>query len=154
MAKVLPQCPRSMHWAIVGHWTLWLAAIGAIAAVLFGLEAYNSVNHDDAGHIAMTLHRDWALAVAASLVLFALWDRWKRKDTDLLSWPMLALLLLLTAGIVRTAWLGGEVVFVHGVGVKAVEIQSNRSLPAISVTPEAEDSSSAGHDHDGHRHSH
>lgn len=155
MAKVLPQSKRSMHWAIVGHWTLWLAAIGALIAVLFGFEAYTSVNHDDAGHIAMTLHRDWALPVAAAIVLFALWDSWKRRDTDLLTWPMLALLLILTAGIVRTAWLGGEVVFVHGIGVKTVVPQSTRTPSARSSAPEVQGKSSAVHDHDdGHHHGH
>lgn len=154
-AKIFHQSLLSKHWTIVGHWTLWFAAIGAILAVYFGLEAYNSVDHDDAGHLAMILHRNWALPTAGGLVLFALWDGWKRKDTDFLPWPMLVILMLLAAGIVRTAWLGGEVVFIHGIGVKAVEPQSEVTFPATSESTEAEEKSPAPHDHnDGHHHSH
>ncbi|MBC7698601.1 MAG: DUF2231 domain-containing protein [Bacteroidia bacterium] len=122
--------PISAQLAAAGHFTLWIAAIGATTAVLFGWLAYNSVNHDDAGHAAMLLHRSWAVPTAIGLILLASWDAWKYRVNELISVPMLFVLFLLSQSIAVTGWLGGEVVYRHGIGVL--------SLPA---------SEGAGHSH-------
>ena len=125
--------PVSLQLATAGHFTLWLAAIGAAVAVLFGWLAYNSVNHDDAGHAAMLLHRSWAIPTAVGLILLASWDAWKYHVNELISVPMLFVLFLLSQSIAMTGWLGGEVVYRYGVGVL--------SLPT---------SEGAGHSHHQH----
>ena len=112
--------PVSTQLAAAGHFTLWLAAIGAAAAVLFGWFAFNSVNHDDAGHAAMLLHRSWAIPTALGLILLASWDAWKYRVNVLMSVPMLFLLFLLSQAIAVTGWLGGEVVYRHGIGVLSI----------------------------------
>ena len=117
--------PVSAHLAAAGHFTLWFAAIGAATAVLFGWLAYNSVNHDDAGHAAMLLHRAWAVPTAIGLILLASWDAWKHRVNSLMSIPVLILLFILSCTIGATGWLGGEVVYRHGIGVL--------SLPASEV---------------------
>ena len=114
--------PVSTQLAAAGHFTLWLAAIGAATAVLFGWLAFNSVNHDDAGHTAMLLHRSWAIPTALGLILIASWDAWKYRVNELISVPMLFLLLLLSQAIAVTGWLGGEVVYRHGIGVLSLPI--------------------------------
>jgi uncharacterized membrane protein len=99
--------PVSAQLAAAGHFTLWLAAIGAAAAVLFGWLAFNSVNHDDAGHAAMLLHRSWAIPTAIGLILLASWDAWKYRINELISVPMLFLLFLLSQAIAVTGcWEG------------------------------------------------
>ena len=118
--------PVSAQLAAAGHFTLWLAAIGAAAAVLFGWLAFNSVNHDDAGHAAMLLHRSWAIPAAIGLILLASWDAWKYRINELISVPMLFVLFVLSQAIGVTGWLGGEVVYRHGIGVL--------SLPASEGT--------------------
>ena len=122
--------PVSTQLAAAGHFTLWLAAIGAAAAVLFGWVAFNSVNHDDAGHAAMLLHRSWAIPTALGLILLASWDAWKHRVNELMPIPALILLFVISGAIAVTAWLGGEVVYRHGLGVL--------SIPAIEA---------AGHGH-------
>ena len=112
--------PVSLQLAAAGHFTLWLAAISATVAVLFGWLAYNSVNHDEAGHVAMLLHRSWAVPTALGLMLLASWDAWKYRINELISVPMLFVLLLLAQSIAVTGWLGGEVVYRHGIGVLAL----------------------------------
>jgi hypothetical protein len=47
------------------HWCLWLVGIIVIGTILAGLQAYNTVKHDSASHLAMTAHRNWALLTAA-----------------------------------------------------------------------------------------
>ena len=125
-AYVRPSHPSAAQLAAAGHFTLWLAAIGAAIAVLFGWLAYNSVNHDAAGHAAMLLHRSWAVPTAISLILLASWDAWKYRVHQLIPVPMLFILFLLSQSIAITAWLGGEVVYRHGIGVL--------SLPASEGT--------------------
>lgn len=117
--------PDSSQLAAAGHFILWLAAIGAAAAVLFGWLAFNSItNHDEAGHAAMLLHRSWAIPTAVGLILLASWDVWKYRINELVSVPMLLLLFLLSQAIAITGWLGGEVVYRHGVGVLSIPSSS------------------------------
>lgn len=104
--------------AATGHFTLWLAALSAVVAAVFGWLAFNSgMNHDDAGHAAMLLHRKWAIPTALGLVVLAGWDAWKTRANQVMSLPVLALLFVLSGAIATTAWLGGEIVYRHGIGV-------------------------------------
>lgn len=117
--------------AAAGHFTLWFAALSAVVAAILGWLAFNSgMNHDDAGHAAMLLHRKWAIPTALGLLVLAGWDIWKMRVNQVMPFPALALLFVLSGAIVTTAWLGGEIVYRHGIGVL--------SLPA---------SESVGHSH-------
>lgn len=136
--------PVSAQLAAAGHFTLWLAAIGAAAAVLFGWLAYNSVNHDDAGHAAMLLHRAWAIPTALGLILLASWDAWKYRVNELISVPMLFVLFLLSQSIAVTGWLGGEVVYRHGIGVL--------SLPSSEISEHGHHHEHGGKDAAEHAH--
>lgn len=136
--------PVSAQLAAAGHFTLWLAALGAAAAVLFGWLAFNSIsNHDDAGHAAMLLHRAWAIPTAIGLILLASWDAWKYRINELISVPMLFLLFLLSQAIAVTAWLGGEVVYRYGIGVLSIPSSASAGHGQhkgadATATPEAE----------------
>ena len=150
-ARLLPSHRYTGSWTIVGHWTLWFAAGSALIAATLGWMAFNNVNHDEAGHLAMLLHRNWAMPTALGLILFAVWDGWRHKDTDRLSGPALVVLLVLSLAITKTAWLGGELVFRHGIGVLSpVDVTGGTLPPASSVNiPEP----NAGHHH-SHPHEH
>jgi uncharacterized membrane protein len=121
LAYVRKEHQNSVMLAAAGHYTLWIAAISAVITVLLGWQAFNSIaNHDDAGHAAMLLHRAWAIPTATILALLASWDAWKYRSSELISVPMLILLFMLTQAIAVTAWLGGEVVYRHGIGVLSI----------------------------------
>ena len=115
---------RGQAWAtqslLFGRWMLWAAAIFACVAAVFGWFAYNSVDHDDAGHLAMTLHRNWALVALAALALLATIDIWPKKSAALPSNIFLAALIAAWLLVVNAAWHGGEVVFRHGLGVMSL----------------------------------
>jgi uncharacterized membrane protein len=124
-ARLFRQSASSTSLAAAGYYVLILAAVSAVAAVGFGWLAFNStMNHDDAGHAAMLLHRAWAIPTAVGLVLLAICP---------MSIPVLVCLAGLSMSVATTAWLGGEVVYRHGIGVL--------SFPA-----------SGGHQHAGHHH--
>lgn len=105
------------HCAILAHSTLWLGALAAIPTVYFGWQAFNSVNHDEAGHAAMLVHRAWALGTAAVLVILAGWDAWRSKVEDPPALWFSAAVIGAWSLVAVTAWYGGELVYRHGLGV-------------------------------------
>lgn len=130
--------------ATVGHWALWISAVTATIAAGLGWLAFNSVDHDAAGHAAMLIHRNWAIPTAIGLLLLAMWDVFKSRAHQVMSWFTLIMLTLLSGSVAVTGWLGGEVVYRHGIGVL--------SLPEIAVGSDFH-----GHEHgdsDSHSHQH
>jgi len=122
------------QWLNMANWSLWTGCLFAIATVIAGWFAYNSVAHDAMSHAAMTVHRNWALPTASVFLLLGLWAivLSKRK-----AHPTVFFLLfsLVAAGMLMfTGWLGAEAVYRYGLGVKSL--------------PVAEEGS------DGHNHSH
>ena len=47
---------------IVARWSLWFGGLAAVATVATGFYAYYTVLHDLPSHVAMTTHRNWAIA--------------------------------------------------------------------------------------------
>jgi uncharacterized membrane protein len=139
----------STYFAATGHFALWLAALSAAIALVFGWLAFNSVNHDEAGHVAMLLHRAWAVPTAIGLILLASWDAWKHRINEHLSIPALMLLFILSGAIGVTAWLGGEVVYRHGIGVLSMPSSSGEGHAHHHATTEADSNEHSEHHHDG-----
>lgn len=117
IANLFREKPWTAQCMITGRWMLWGAAISACIAAIFGWYAYNSVDHDDAGHRAMTLHAYWALAALAALVMVAAWDFRAAHKATATSLGLLIPLFVVWLLVINTAWHGGEVVFRHGLGV-------------------------------------
>ena len=140
---------KEKTWAaqclLAGRWMLWAAAIFACIAAVFGWLAYNSVEHDEAGHLAMTIHRNWALAALGSLVLLAALEAWSWRSAEPPSYGFLILLVAAWLLVVSAAWHGGEVVYRHGLGVMA--------LPDVHDEQDAPPHDDGKHEH-GHVHSH
>ncbi len=109
-------------------WLLVTASVAVVATVATGLQAYYSVNHDTPSHLAMTDHRNWALATAAVFLLAVAIFLWKPGLRN----GVAGTGLLLAAVLVSVTGLkGGELVYRHGLGVM--------SMPQASGD---------GHDHD------
>ena len=137
LSNLLKSHRLASYWSAASHLALWASALSALMAVIFGWLAYNSVNHDDAGHVAMGIHRVWAISTAGLLLALALWDIKKHLLTSIFPLYFVVLLGAASASVGATAWLGGEVVFRHGIGVLSL--------------PEPEDEGVA-YDHDAHEH--
>ena len=117
--------PRFRHAAHV----LWgVAFIGAAFAIGSGLIAYGKVNHSEAAHDLMTLHRNVALATVLALLIAAIW-RWRRP----VSKPATVYSAVAFVGLLWVGYLGGELVFHHGVGIPSArldEIMRERAADA------------------------
>ncbi|MDP1595400.1 hypothetical protein GALL_61740 [mine drainage metagenome] len=130
------------HCAVLAHTTLWLGALAALPTAFFGWQAFNSVNHDEVSHLAMLLHRTWALSTLAVLVVLAGWDAWRSKLHAMPVWWFAGAVIGAWGMVATTAWHGGELVYRHGLGVMA--------LPAVEsdLTHEHEHASTLdGGDH-------
>jgi uncharacterized membrane protein len=146
VAPLLPARWRE-QCLLVAHWNLWLAVVAVFATVASGWQAFNSVDHDEAGHAAMLEHRRWALITSGVVVVLAVWAGWSRirlRETGL---PFLGVLLVAGALVLTTAWHGGELVYRHGLGVRGFPAAP---APAMPAAPAA--TSPPAHDHSTHTH--
>lgn len=152
------------HCAILAHTTLWLGALAALPTAIFGWHAFNSVNHDEAGHVAMLAHRGWALATLAVLVVLAGWDAWRSKVDAVPAWRFAGAVIVASGMVAVTAWHGAELVYRHGLGVLSLpdgesgqghgHVQGASMGEAGPVQEEAMHAEEGGqeHSHDGHAH--
>lgn len=152
------------HCAILAHTMLWLGALAALPTAWFGWLAFNSVNHDEAGHVAMLAHRTWALATLAVLVALAGWDAWRSKVDAVPAWWFAGAVIGAWGMVATTAWHGGELVYRHGLGVLSLPAaESGRghghahgAAMDVEEHPPAEamhpDDDAHEHSHDGHAH--
>ena len=128
LSNLLKSHRLASYWSAASHLALWAAALSALMAVIFGWLAYNSVNHDDAGHVAMGIHRVWAVSTAGLLLLLVLWDIKKHLLTTIFPFYFVILLGVASASVGATAWLGGEVVFRHGIGVLSLPEEEDEGV--------------------------
>ena len=139
---------------IVGRWSLWLAAFITVGTVLAGLYAFNTVRHDEAAHIAMTIHRKWALTTAAGIVLLAIWSGWHHYKSKKPAIVFVAALLVVQCSLLMTAWLGGELVYRYGLGVQSLPKVEGEGHHHHDMTDmPMNDSTMPSMHHDNHDHS-
>ena len=106
--------PRFVHASHV----LWiLALLGGALAAASGLWAYTRVDHSEAAHGIMTLHRNVALVTLGALLLAAIW-RWRRPRSRAAS----VFGALAFGGLLWVAYLGGKLVYDNAVGIPSTRL--------------------------------
>ena len=117
---------KKEHLLIVARWNLWIGALITVGTVLAGWYAYNTVDHDGPSHAAMTDHRNWALATAATFLLLALWAFFKQRGAKAVGAGFVVIMLFAAGMLAVTGYKGGEVVYRHGLGVMRMpEVQGD-----------------------------
>lgn len=161
LASGLALIARSDSLRRAGSWMLYFGTAGAAAAVVAGLSAADSVEHDEAVHAIMELHETYGFVVLALGVLLSAVHGFLRSSRSvagrLAEW---VLALTLVAAITRGADLGGLLVYGHGVAVNApcqcdaiTELRSEPPpVPATAPSPAADTAPPA--DPAPHRHTH
>jgi len=112
--------PLKEQWSIVARWALWFGVGFTIITGLTGLYAYNTVAHDTPSHLAMTNHRNWAIATITAFLALAVWSITHFRAAKQLSMVFIVFLALSGALLASTAWRGGELVYRHGLGVMSL----------------------------------
>lgn len=134
------------HFRRFAIYLLCLSALSAVAAVITGYIASNSLGHDTPGHDFVHEHRDvmlWmsGLLVVTTVVMLFVRSFREGKWRRLLIVPLLVIAGLLVYGADK----GGRLVFEYGIGIKAV------SEKAIQETTSHEDEDgSESEDFDNH----
>lgn len=121
-------------------WTLYLGALGAVAAVFAGLHAEGTLPHSKDLHDILIRHEQFGIVVASLAVVMALWRFFysKRIFEKRGIW-LLHLLLGALMVVIMTfgADLGGLMVYKFGAAVEAVPVE------------EGHDHAAGGHGQDG-----
>jgi uncharacterized membrane protein len=130
--------PANSVYTASGRLLLLASALSAVLAAALGWYAFQTVEHDGAGHQVMLSHRNWALAGTAGLIVLAVWDRLRQRAEQPAHGALLPAMLLVSASLGMTGWLGGEMVYRHGVGVSSSAFASSEAPP---VSPVAEPAS-------------
>lgn len=110
--------PLSLKLYQAGLYNLWLVALAALFTAATGWYAFQTVNHDEAGHLAISIHMRWAfatLALSIMAVSVTLFKRYRSRRAVL----VFALRCYQPAPAV-TVYLGGEYIFRYGIGVMRV----------------------------------
>ncbi len=106
------------EFEVAGRWCLWVVAVITIFTVIAGLYAYYTISrHDNASHMAMIDHRNWALPTAGAILLLSFWSMWRYYKGLAISLTFVMALLIVQGMLLSTAWHGGEVVYRYGIGV-------------------------------------
>lgn len=120
--------PLHIQLVTVARWNLWLGSLAAIATVIAGFDAFNSVPHgSEAQHLAMIDHRKWALSTAGLFLILAVWSLAAslRGKADFRKSKNLVFVFLMTvAGLMlaTTGYKGAELVYRHGLGVIPMQV--------------------------------
>lgn len=156
--------PANPTFTASGRLLVLFAALSAGLAAALGWYAFETVEHDGAGHLFMLHHRNWALAGTAGLIGLAVWDGLRQRAERPVHAALLPIMLAISASLGVTGWLGGEMVYRHGIGVSASafaapEVVASTVAEQPAPTPEtvAETPAPAPGEHihkDGKRHRH
>ncbi|MBL1321756.1 MAG: DUF2231 domain-containing protein [Methylophaga sp.] len=139
------------QWLNMANWSLWTGCLFAIATVIAGWFAYNSVAHDTPSHAAMTLHRNWAIPTAVLFLLIGFSSIRLAIGKKLPGFKFISVSIVAAIMLMVTGWLGAEAVYRYGLGVM--------SLPKVEAGADGHNHShgsepSADSNSDGHNDSH
>ena len=108
---------KKEHFLKTGQWTLYFGTLGAAAAVWTGLQAANTVSHDETTHPMMMAHQYLGIAVLALGVLLSLWLLISKSSLPKAKSVFVGGLFLIAALLLQQVDFGGRLVFFHGVGM-------------------------------------
>ncbi len=155
--------PRA-EGVIAGRWALIAGALITVVTVAAGFYAYNTVNHDNISHAAMTDHRNWAVPTALGILLLAVWAWIDGRKGRAPSWLFVVLLLAAAGSLAVVGYKGAELVYRHGLGVMRLPAAEGAGHHHHGGSAESDhehdhDAMDADHDHGaadgtGHGHDH
>jgi uncharacterized membrane protein len=115
---LLALATRRIFFRQVGFSLLMAGALGAIAAVVSGLQAEEHIAHGEAVHRVMETHEKFALISLGVFGVLALWRLVREKRMGSLERNLAVALSLAGFGVLfATGMFGGRLVFEHAAGI-------------------------------------
>jgi len=122
---LLGAATRRAAFRQVGFWILLTGAVGALAAVLSGLEAEESIDHGDAVHRVMETHELLAFVTLGIFAVLAVWRAFREHRMGTAERSLALALSIGGAGVlIATAVYGGRLVFDHAAGIPTEVLQA------------------------------
>lgn len=147
--ELLALATRRESFRVVSFWTLVVGAVGAVAAVLSGLQAEESIAHGDAVHRVMETHELLAFVTLGIFGVLTVWRVWRERRMGTAERAVGLAMMLGGAGVlIATAAYGGRLVFDHAAGI------STEVLTSEIQNREAGHSHGAGEGHGDEPHDH
>lgn len=132
---------KKEHFLKTGQWTLYFGALGAGTAVWTGLQAANTVPHDDTTHAMMTAHQYLGVTVLVLSVILSLWLLISKSSLPKFKPVFVGGLVLIAILLLQQVDFGGRLVFFHGVGMGRKSVVHSQKV-----------GESTHHDHGQHTH--
>lgn len=133
---------------VVGWWALIAAAIGAAFALVAGLFDMTRAKVKDEVHKRVHTHMKIGFTLFAAIAGLTIWRWFIYTDTTYqLRWSYLVPALLVLGLTFFQGWLGGELVFAHGVGVARA---SQGTEPARKASESLRKTSGTSEEHHEH----
>ena len=127
-ADLLGRLTGSRRLADVGRMLMPVAAATAAVSAVTGLIAQEEVRAEGKAHDLLVTHRNLNLSLTALGTVMAAW-RWGRREAGT---GYLALGLAGVGALGYSAYLGGKMVYEHGVGVKPADGLRDGDSPALT----------------------
>ena len=143
---LLALATRRVAFRQVGFSLLLVGALGAVAAVLSGLQAEEHIAHGEAVHRVMETHEQFALISLGVFGVLALWRLVREKRMGSLERTIAVVASLAGAGtLFATGLYGGRLVFNHAAGIpsKVLEEELHERSEAHQHGGEAADDHAA-----------
>ena len=122
---LLAAATRREGLRIASFWTLMLGTLGAIAAVISGLQAEDHIAHGEEVHRLMGIHERLALTTGGIFAVLAVWRIFREARMGQAERALALALGLGGAGVLTaTGVYGGKLVFEHAAGVPTEALQS------------------------------
>jgi len=149
------ESPAKLRLLAAARYNLLLGFIASLGTVAAGWYAANTVAHHEAAHAAMLTHRNLALVTVVAYTPFVIWTLMRGHGPRSHGLLFAVLLFLPMVSLTVTAWRGGELVYVHGLGVQSLPDAGGQSLHghgesshAAAPEPGHAETGTDGADHD------
>jgi len=115
---ILALATRRVGLRLVSFSLLLVGALGAVAAVVSGLQAEDHIDHGEAVHQAMETHEQFALISLGVFGVLALWRLFRERRMGVLERRVTVIASLAGVGVLfATGLYGGRLVFEHAAGI-------------------------------------
>ena len=122
-ALLASRCARdsaiARNAAVAGTVNLGSSAVFCLLAIMSGIGAVWDLHLSGAARIAVSTHVIWAFFTTLAVLLLAIWRVFGAATDERPSGIFIAVMLATIAAVTVTAYLGGENVYRHGIGVLA-----------------------------------
>ncbi|OIN99889.1 MAG: hypothetical protein COX65_00505 [Elusimicrobia bacterium CG_4_10_14_0_2_um_filter_56_8] len=134
-----------------GRACLYMAAAGALAALITGVLAEDSFPHNEVIHNMMGTHETLAWIVLAASGALSAWSFFHSEQRPKSAWAFLTLLGLANLAVLQAADIGARMVYLEGAAVKPATVSIAAGTEETGKTSPLPDNQAG---QKGHKHKH